>query len=575
MGIGQALADWSGEASVRSTHTPSGSRLMAARAPTVRGSRKATRSALNRVEMLTGNPMLLRNDTRPTADGDTGSGRVDRRRRGLLRAGAALLVLALGTGTALSATAASWGQELRVGERLLPGVSIAGVEVGEASRSEAIAEVEAELANHLDGEVVLRHEVGTWTTTPRELGATTDLEQVIADAFAGTVEATLPELVATRWFGSTSQLSLDVAITHDMAAQQDLVDEVVRVIDLEPTDASVTWTGDGTEVTAHVEGRAVDAAALAAALSEELETADTSAPSEVTVPTTVLPPQLTTAQAEQAAATTEQAVAAVLDRAVAITFGERSWSVTPRDVGARVDGEAVVLASLEAPSSTPEVPLRIEPEDLTETVAAIAAEVNIAPVSATAAYRGGRVEIAPERNGRAVDRAEARTALAAALVAADDELTLPVGPTRPAVTTSSFDTVLVVRQSDRMLELHRGGQLSRSWPVAVGTGGSPTPTGTFVVGAKRFEPTWVNPAQDRWGADLPARIGPGPDNPLGLRALNWNRPAGGDTLIRFHGTPNEDSIGEAASNGCVRMFNRDVVELYDLVPSGAMILSVG
>ena len=115
----------------------------------------------------------------------------------------------------------------------------------------------------------------------------------------------------------------------------------------------------------------------------------------------------------------------------------------------------------------------------------------------------------------------------------------------------------------------------RTWPVAVGTGGSPTPTGTFTVGAKRFEPTWVNPARDRWGADLPARIGPGPDNPLGLRALNWNRVGGGDTLIRFHGTPNEDSIGEAASNGCVRMFNDDVIELYDLVPSGAMIISIG
>jgi lipoprotein-anchoring transpeptidase ErfK/SrfK len=61
---------------------------------------------------------------------------------------------------------------------------------------------------------------------------------------------------------------------------------------------------------------------------------------------------------------------------------------------------------------------------------------------------------------------------------------------------------------------------------------------------------------------------------LGVRALNWNRPGGGDTLIRFHGTPNEASIGTASSNGCVRMFNADVIELYDLVPSGVTILSV-
>ncbi len=520
--------------------------------------------------------MLLRNDARPTADAaDTGTDRDGRRRRRLLQAGAGLLILALSAGAVLSVSAASWGQDLRAGERLLPGVSVAGVQVGEATRAEATTEVEAALARHLDGQLTLRHDVGTWTTTPRELGATTDLEQVIADAFAGTVEATLPELIATRWFGSTSQLSLDVAIIRDEVAEQALVDEVVRTIDLEPTDASVTWAGDGAEVTDHVEGRAVDAEALAATLTDALDTADTAAPVEVPVPTTVLPPQLTTAQAEQAAATAEQAVTAALDRPLTVTFGERTWTVTPRDVGARVDGEAVVLASLAAPASPPAVPLTVEPEDLTATVAAIAAEVDIAPVAATASYRGGRVEIGAERDGRAVDRAEARGTLAAALVAADGELALPVRPARAAITRASYGTVLVVRQSDRILELHRGGQLAQSWPVAVGTGGSPTPTGTFVVGAKRFEPTWVNPAPDRWGADLPARIGPGPNNPLGLRALNWHRPGGGDTLIRFHGTPNEDSIGEAASNGCVRMFNRDVVELYDLVPSGAMILSVG
>lgn len=519
--------------------------------------------------------MLLQKDTGHTSEPSTGAERGGRRRRGLARAGAGALLLALVAGAALSVSAASWGQDLRTGEHLLPGVSIAGIEVGGATRSEAVAEVEAALAHHLDGEVSLRHDVGSWTTSPRELGATTDLDQVVADAFSGTIEATLPQLVATRWFGSTSELSLEVTITRDAVAERSLVDEVVRTVDLEPTDAAVTWTGAGAEVTAHTEGRAVDTDALADALSAALDDADTAAPIEVAVPTTVLPPQLTTAQAEQAATMAEQAVDAALDRPVTVTFGERSWSVNPREVGARVDGASVVLASLAEPTSAPAVPLTVEPEDVTETVAAIAAEVDIAPVSASASYRGGRVEIAPERDGRAVDRAQARSSLAAALVAAEGELALPVGNARAAITRASFDSVLVVRQSDRVLELHRGGQLARSWPVAVGTGGSPTPTGTFVVGAKRFEPTWVNPAPDRWGADLPARIGPGPNNPLGLRALNWNRPGGGDTLIRFHGTPNEDSIGEAASNGCVRMFNSDVVELYDLVPPGAMILSVG
>ncbi len=519
--------------------------------------------------------MLLQDDTASTADTGAPAGRPSRLRRRLVQVGAVLLVLVLGTGAALSLTAASWGQELRDGEQLLPGVTIDGVDVGGATRAEATALVEAELARHLDGQVTLAHDAGTWTTSPRELGATTDLDEVIDAAFSGTLEASLPDLIATRWFGSTSQLALEVTIGRDPAAEEVLVAEVVDAVHLDPIDATVTWTGEATEVTAHAEGREVDATALAATLTTALAGADTAGTSEVEIPTVVLPPALTTAQAEQAAATTDAAVTAALDREVVVRFGDRRWQLSPREVGARVDGEAVVLASLADPAATPEVPLDLAPDDLIDPVARIAAEVDITPASASASYRGGRVEVTPERNGQAVDRGTARQLVTTALVGAEGEVTLPVNPLRPALTRASFDSVLVVRQSDRMLELHRGGQLARSWPVAVGTGGSPTPTGTFVVGAKRFEPTWVNPARDRWGADLPARIGPGPNNPLGLRALNWNRPGGGDTLIRFHGTPNEDSIGEAASNGCVRMFNNDVVELYDLVPSGTAILSIG
>ena len=94
----------------------------------------------------------------------------------------------------------------------------------------------------------------------------------------------------------------------------------------------------------------------------------------------------------------------------------------------------------------------------------------------------------------------------------------------------------------------------------------------FTIGVKRFEPTWHNSSPDGWGKDMPLEIGPGPHNPLGLRALNWYRD-GYDTLIRFHGTANEASIGRAASHGCVRMTNANVIELYDLVETGTVVVS--
>jgi len=514
-------------------------------------------------------------DATATTAGGVWAAARPRTRRRLLQGGAAALTLLLAVGGVLAAGAASFGQDLRAGDQLLPGVTIAGVEVGGSTRTEAAEAVQERLADHLDGEVVLVHEVGTWSTTPRALGATTDLDQVLADAFAGTTEASLTQLVATRWFGSTSQLALDVTVQHDPDAQAALVAEIVADVDRSPTEATVVWGEGEALVTAHRDGRAVDTAALATALATALEDAAATTPIEVAVPTDVVPAALTTEAATRAGAAAEAAVDAALDRPVTVAFEERAFTVTARDAGARVDGDAVISAALAGPDTEPDVALSLTSDDLTGPVAAIAAEVDLAAASATGAYRGGAVQVTPGRLGRSVDRATTRELLLTALVEGGDEVPLPVSTVQPAVTSANFDTTLVVRQRDRIVELHRAGALVRSWPVAVGTGGSPTPTGTFTVGAKRFEPTWVNPAQDRWGADLPARVGPGPDNPLGLRALNWNRVGGGDTLIRFHGTPNEDSIGEAASNGCVRMFNADVVELYDLVPSGAMIISIG
>ena len=511
--------------------------------------------------------MLLKDDAR--------SAPMTHRRRRALQGGAAAITLLLGIAGVLTVGAASFGQELREGGQLLPGVTIAGVEVGGSTREEAAEAVTAHLSGHLDGEVTLVHDTGTWSATPRELGATTDLDQVLANAFAGTTDASLTELIATRWFGSTSQLALDVAVTHDTAAQAALVTEVAAAVDLSPTEATVTWGEDQAVVTAHSDGWVVDTDALATALAAAIDGADVSAPAEVSVPTDVVPATLTTATATRAGEEAEAQVTAALDRPVTVTFEERTFEVTAREAGAGVDGEAVIGELLADPDRDPVVELELDAEALTPIVANIAGEVDLASASATGTYSGGRLQVTPGRVGRSVDRAVTRELLATALTEGGDGVELPVTPVQPAVTSANFDTTLVVRQSDRLVELHRGGQVVRTWPVAVGTGGSPTPTGTFTVGAKRFEPTWVNPAQDRWGADLPARIGPGPDNPLGLRALNWNRVGGGDTLIRFHGTPNEDSIGEAASNGCVRMFNDDVIEMYDLVPSGAMIISIG
>lgn len=89
--------------------------------------------------------------------------------------------------------------------------------------------------------------------------------------------------------------------------------------------------------------------------------------------------------------------------------------------------------------------------------------------------------------------------------------------------------------------------------------------GTHKVSRKTQWPDWRPPVEMRARRpDLPVFMAGGPDNPLGARAMYL-----GSSIYRIHGTNEPNSIGKAASSGCIRMLNADVTELYRLVKIGA------
>ncbi len=108
--------------------------------------------------------------------------------------------------------------------------------------------------------------------------------------------------------------------------------------------------------------------------------------------------------------------------------------------------------------------------------------------------------------------------------------------------------------------------------VGVGKGDLYIP-GSFHIGAKKEWPSWTPTkemiARDpghyaRWADGMPG----GPTNPLGARALYLFDDVRGDTFLRIHGTPDPWTIGSAVSNGCVRLVNDHITQLYDMVPLG-------
>lgn len=102
-------------------------------------------------------------------------------------------------------------------------------------------------------------------------------------------------------------------------------------------------------------------------------------------------------------------------------------------------------------------------------------------------------------------------------------------------------------------------------------------SGTFTVGRKAKWPSWTptpamikrSPEQYEQYAD---GVPGGPTNPLGARALYLYNARGFDTALRIHGTPQPWTIARAVSNGCARLVNAHIIDLYDRVPVGTRVV---
>jgi len=110
------------------------------------------------------------------------------------------------------------------------------------------------------------------------------------------------------------------------------------------------------------------------------------------------------------------------------------------------------------------------------------------------------------------------------------------------------------------------------YPIAVGREGRGI-SGDLVIGREAEWPSWT-PTQNMIRTEpevysaFAGGVPGGLSNPLGARALYLYR-GGRDTYYRVHGTNDLGSIGNSGSAGCIRMFNQDVIDLYNRVPVGA------
>lgn len=113
---------------------------------------------------------------------------------------------------------------------------------------------------------------------------------------------------------------------------------------------------------------------------------------------------------------------------------------------------------------------------------------------------------------------------------------------------------LIVNIPARKIALVQDGKVLKVYSVAVGKQSTPSPSGIFHIASHVMNPTYTHEGKV---------VRPGPSNPVGTRWMSLGFKGYG-----IHGTNHPDSIGHAASHGCIRLRNHDVEELFQLVRVG-------
>ena len=190
------------------------------------------------------------------------------------------------------------------------------------------------------------------------------------------------------------------------------------------------------------------------------------------------------------------------------------------------------------------------------------APVVTAPTKTVPTYYEARSDVGP--NGEPIEIKAVKTAY---LNERTMRTTVPYnGPEAPG-------TIVVDPYARFLYHVLDNGEAMR-FGIAVGQAGKNF-RGNAAIRRKQAWPSWTPTAN--MVSSQPELYGPlkggmkgGPDNPLGSRALYLYQ-GGRDTYYRIHGTLDPSSIGKATSAGCIRMFNQDIIDMFDRVPNGTTV----
>jgi hypothetical protein len=292
--------------------------------------------------------------------------------------------------------------------------------------------------------------------------------------------------------------------------------------------------------------------------------------------------------ADEAEAKVRRALLRPLDRPLRAAYRDRIWSLPAKALKVRADIAGAVAQAVEI-SHEGDLPTRLGRylggDDLEVGISAdlaysrsavnrfvrrVAADLDRDPRDAAVSPGADALEVVASRPGRKLRDVRLTHQLREAVVGEGPRIIhAQVHETAPEVTTAEvatrYPSYLTLDRGSFTLRLWKDLKLAETYTVAVGQEGLETPEGLYAIEAKEENPVWHVP-ESAWAGDLAGQtIPPGPSNPIKARWMAIYEGAG------IHGTEEVESLGSAASHGCVRMAIADVEQLYEQVEVGTPI----
>jgi lipoprotein-anchoring transpeptidase ErfK/SrfK len=277
-----------------------------------------------------------------------------------------------------------------------------------------------------------------------------------------------------------------------------------------------------------------------------------------------------------------------LDRPIAVKAAGHTFRLSPKRAGVTTDVGGMVAEAVSASregnllqrswrgitggtvNKSVEPKLDYNDRAVRSLVRHIARRINREPKNASISASAGGLQSVKSKEGFALQGSDLRDRIRHALVTpgAPRQLVAHTRIVQPEVTTDNlaekYPWYVIVNRPRFELTVYDHLRVKKTYKVAVGQVGLETPAGLYHVQNKAVNPDWHVP-NSAWAGDMAGTVvkGTDPENPIKARWLGIFDGAG------IHGTDELNSLGSAASHGCIRMAIPDVIEVYNEVPVGA------